>query len=141
MRCTPLEAVNAFQQSDEGAYLAARYIRTKLDFKEQSFVLDKLLEDTPNVKKFLTGVCFANNWSEVWQSPSVATISSPQKALDWFVLIAKRNAKRLESHVKFRNKLNHAMLHGDWDVAKNILEQHQRVFGPTLWGLNWTILS
>lgn len=140
MKHSKHEILTSFQLGEDQASQAARQIRTKLDFEEQSFILDKLPEDAPNTKKFLTGVRFAKNWEEVWQAPCVASISSSQKSIDWFVLMAIRNAKHLSSHAKFRDDLNHAVLHGEWSVAENILEKHQAHFGPTLWGLNWGIL-
>jgi hypothetical protein len=45
MKYTQNEAVNAFHKSEPEAASAAQYIRTKLDFNEQSSVLNNLQED------------------------------------------------------------------------------------------------
>ena len=138
---SPQEAVVALQGDQKGALAAARYVRTKFDLTEQKFVLEKLTQDTPHVKFYLTGICFASAWNEVWMRSNTASISSAQKSLDWFALVIKRHALKLQSHISLRNRLSQASLQGDWTEARNIIDEHHKTFGPTLWALNWSIVA
>jgi hypothetical protein len=53
MRFSQYELLNALQGTEPEAAFAGRYIRTKLDFSEQSIILDNLPEDTSNIKQCL----------------------------------------------------------------------------------------
>lgn len=134
------EAINSFGRSESEALLAGKYIRSKMDFPDQEIVLSRLPDSNPFVRDYLTGICFANGWHEIWNRPKTSTISSSQKSTDWFVLTVERYFAKIQNHIQIRDSVNRAMLNGDWELAGQLLNDHIKVLGPTLWSLNWTIL-
>jgi hypothetical protein len=140
MRYSQQEALESFRTHEKSPASIAGYIRQKLTLPEQTFVLSNL-PDSPNVTQYLTGVCFASQWKDVWTNPSVNSISSSQKSIEWFLIILKRYSEKLNAHVLLRNEIHRAVLNGEWDLTIKLLDRHNNEFGPTLWALNWVLLA
>src|SRR5690348_13409628 len=107
MRYSQQEALELFRTNETVTASIAGYIRKKLTFAEQTFVLANV-PDGPNVTKYLTGICFATAWSEIWNPPATTAISSSQKSIEWFLLLLKRYSDKINTHIALRDRLHHA---------------------------------
>jgi hypothetical protein len=135
------EVGKALLASEDEAAMACKFIRTKSPLEEQERYLLDISDSNPHLESHLVGITFAKSWEQIWVKPKTASISSPQKSLDWLSLIFKRYAKHLADHVSIREQFYKAILRGEKDLADQFLNQHLKKFGPTLWSLNWSLLT
>jgi hypothetical protein len=140
MNLTKQDAVAAFSKGEIEARIAAKHVRFKMDFDEQQFVLKHLSVSDRFVEQFLIGKCFASAWKDIWIPPRTRSTSSPAKSVNWLLLTLQMFPEKLNAHIKIRDSLNCAVLRGEWDICGQLLQQHKKELGPTLWSLNWTIL-
>jgi len=118
MYFSPTEALAALSKDGVEAFQASRYIRNRADRRDQIVILNSLPVGQPRVQELLTGICFANNWKEVWAYRLPATISNSQKAIQWLILLIERHVSKIKQHVSLRSTLVPSMLHGRWELAK-----------------------
>ena len=135
-----VRALLSFQTGGKDLSRSAQYLRAKADLTDQVTALEKLDVQSPAVIQNLTGTCIARDWSQLWVPNTLSVINNSQKFINWSVALFSCYRSVLRSHIELRDRAVRAVLIGDWDTARETVQTHQRVVGPSLWALTWLMV-
>ena len=126
--------------SPKDRWEAIRWLRQRSDLILLDETIDRILRLEPDSKKAIFGNLFASEWPQCFSRLQQAEFRGSVRSIKWQTRIFSYYSKELTDHVRIRDSFLTAVLSGELKRADTLLNEHDGIFGKSIWQLGRNFL-
>ena len=98
---------------------------------------DLLQEQSGAVKQRFTPNLYCKTWREFGTRTRIFEKISSRKVFYWIAATCLCDPTSIRSHETLRNAFEIQFFNGNFETAGDLLDEHERILGKSLWGHKW----